>query len=102
MNSSKTIALLETLFFFIFNELYYDILKNIWLPRCEKVLKQEESLKINMKEKKKKFIGPHQNRSKLHSLDHNKFSGQEGINWATRTGGDWLNFTLGVNHLFHF
>jgi hypothetical protein len=83
-----------------FTELFLSLRSSIWVPRCETMILKERQLGITQRKKKKKNVtNIVSNSISFHSLDQdNIFVDNFGLDLEVKIGGNWLGFTLVVNH----
>lgn len=80
------------------NELQKEILEEIWKPRCEIMLVNEQFAGIDRKQKyKKKPLNYVLTISNCNILNDNLELGMRGTLHSIRFGGDWLGFIMIVN-----
>ena len=75
------------------DDIYEDINRLVWLPRCEQMMLDESNAGINKKLKKKKNISSYKRPSdvRLDNLE-NVADGQEGIMASIQLAQPWLSF----------
>ena len=82
-----------------YNNLFFNINENIWLPRCEKMLAKEKQNNITRREKMKKCTSRNNsNQTIALSVSADDIVTTEyGLELEIRIGGSWLGFTMLFN-----
>ena len=83
-----------------FTDNFLTLRSSIWIPRCETMIQKEKQLGITQRKKKKKNVtNIVSNSISFRSLDQdNIFVDNFGLDLEVKIGGNWLGFTLVVNH----
>ena len=83
-----------------FTDNFLTLRSSIWIPRCEIMIQKEKQLGITQRKKKKKNVtNIVSNSISFRSLDQdNIFVDNFGLDLEVKIGGNWLGFTLVVNH----
>ena len=87
-----------------FTDNFLTLRSSIWIPRCESMIQKEKQLGITQRKKKKKNVtNIVSNSISFRSLDQdNIFVDNFGLDLEVKIGGNWLGFTLVVNHFSWF
>ena len=83
-----------------FTDNFLTLRSSIWIPRCETMIQKEKQLGITQRKKKKKNVtNIVSNSISFRSLDQdNIFVDNFGLDLEVKIGGNWLGFTMVVNH----